>query len=97
MISPNKKVYCDASPRGVGACLMQVMNGHERPVAYASRTLTSAETNYAQIVREALAINFCCKEVPPVSLWQAFCFGYRSSTSLQDTGAQSGSSFIGCS
>ena len=28
------KLYCDASPQGVGACLMQMMDGHERPVAH---------------------------------------------------------------
>ena len=61
-ITKQLKVYCDASPRGVGACLMQVMDGHERPVAYASRTLTSAETNYAQIECEALAIIFAVKK-----------------------------------
>ena len=48
-ITKQLKVYCDASPRGVGACLMQVMNGHERPVAYASRTLTSANTPTVEI------------------------------------------------
>ena len=31
------KLYCDASPKGVGACLAHVMpNGIEQPVAYAS-------------------------------------------------------------
>lgn len=54
------KLYCDASPRGVGTCLMQVVNGQEKPVAYASRTLTPAEVNYAQIEREALAIILLC-------------------------------------
>ena len=82
MISPNKKVYCDASPRGVGACLMQVMNGHERPVAYASRTLTSAETNYAQIERGALTIISAVKKFHQYlpynanrSRWKSFAVG----------------------
>ena len=43
------KLYCDASPQGVGAFLMQEMDKHERPVAYATRMLTSDEANYAQI------------------------------------------------
>lgn len=43
---------CDASPVGCAAVLEQ--NG--RPVYFVSKTLSSAERNYAQIQREALAI-----------------------------------------
>ena len=56
------KVYCDASSVGVGACLMDFLNGQERPVAYASWTLSPAEAKYAQIEREALAIVFAVRK-----------------------------------
>ena len=56
------KLYCDASPYGVGACMIQIINGREQPVAYASQTLSQAERNYAQIEREALALIFGVKK-----------------------------------
>lgn len=49
-------LQCDASQSGLGAALMQ--NG--QPVAYASQALTPAETRYAQIEKELLAIVFAC-------------------------------------
>ena len=55
------KLYCDASPYGLGACLMHVINGEEQPVAYASQTLSQAERNY-KLEREALAIIFGVKK-----------------------------------
>ena len=47
-------IQCDASEGGLGAALLQ----DGRPLAYASRALTSAERNYAQIEKELLAIVF---------------------------------------
>ncbi|XP_011690576.1 PREDICTED: uncharacterized protein LOC105451673 [Wasmannia auropunctata] len=51
-------VACDASPTGIAAVLSHTVNGIERPIAFASRSLTSAEQNYSQLDREALAIVF---------------------------------------
>ena len=42
------EIQCDASDRGLGACLMQ----RGQPVAYASRSMTATKVNYAQIGKE---------------------------------------------
>ncbi len=49
-------LQCDASQHGLGAAMMQ----EGQPVAYAFRALMPAETRYAQIEKELLAIVFTC-------------------------------------
>lgn len=61
---PNKPVVLttDASKEGVGAVLAHLIDGHERPIQFASRSLTKAEKSYPQIEREALGIVFGLKK-----------------------------------
>ena len=49
-------LQCDASTVGLGAALMQ----DGKPIAYASRSLTSCERNYAPIELECLAVVYGC-------------------------------------
>jgi predicted Fe-S protein YdhL (DUF1289 family) len=51
-------IQCDASEKGLGAALMQ--NG--QPIAFTSRALTDAETRYAQIEKEMLAVVYALQK-----------------------------------
>ena len=62
---PTKELVlaCVASPYGVGAVLLHSdRDGKDRPIAYASRSLLTAERNYAQLEKEGLAIVFGVKK-----------------------------------
>ena len=51
-------LQCDASLKGLGACILQ----DGKPIAFASKSLTDTETRYANIERELLDIVFGCKK-----------------------------------
>ena len=60
-------VSSDVFPYGIGSVLShRLSDGCEKPIAYASRTLSSCEKKYAQLEKEALARNH---QIPLVPLW----------------------------
>ena len=66
---------CDASNYAVGAVVSQLHNGMERPIAFDSRALNSAEQKYSVGEREALACVWACER------WHMYVYG-RSFTLL---------------
>ena len=57
---PSKELVlsCNASPYGLEAVFSDIVDGKERPISYASRTLSPAERNYAKLDKEGTALIF---------------------------------------
>ena len=55
-VNDSVKIQADASQNGWGVCLLQEC----KPVAFASRALTPAEQNCAQLEKELLSVSFAC-------------------------------------
>lgn len=62
----------DASNVAIGAILSQGTIGSDKPIAYASRTLNTSETNYSTIEKELLAIVWACKYFRPYLFGRKF-------------------------
>ena len=52
------EIMCDASDYAVGAVLLQTKDKKHHAIAYASKTLTGAQLNYATTEKELLAVVF---------------------------------------
>jgi hypothetical protein len=66
-------VYCDASREAVGGTLSQLdENGHDHPIHFASRQLTSTEKNYIVTEHVGLAIIFSLKK------FRHYLLGYKA-------------------
>ena len=60
--SADANISADVSSHGLGAVLLQKVQGQGDPVAYASRSMTCTESQYTQIEKEALVATRVCEK-----------------------------------
>jgi hypothetical protein len=66
-------IYCDTSGEEVRSTLFQLdENGHDHPIHFANRQLTSAKNNYIVIEQEGLAVIFSLKK------FHHYLLGYKA-------------------
>ncbi len=66
------RVNTDASDYGLGFTLTQIQHGKEVTIAYASKTLSKAERNYAPAEKEALTCIWACEKFSKFLLGREF-------------------------
>ena len=74
----------DASKHGLDATLLQ----EGKPIAFASKSLTDIEVNYAQIGKKTYTILFGCKRFHQICLWTP-CKVYLEESPAYSTSPQS--------
>ena len=57
---------CDANDYAVGSVLGQTKNKKHHTIAYASKTLTGAQLNFATIEKELIAVVFAIDSLDPI-------------------------------
>nr|GEX59792.1 reverse transcriptase domain-containing protein [Tanacetum cinerariifolium] len=65
------ELMCDASDFAIGAVLGQRQDKHFRPIHYASKTMTEAESNYTTTEEEMLAVVGCVSGQEAVKILKA--------------------------
>ncbi|GBN55420.1 Retrovirus-related Pol polyprotein from transposon 17.6 [Araneus ventricosus] len=69
LLNTETKIHLDTSGYVIGAVLVQIQDGKERPITYASSSLTAAEKNYSTTEKKCLAV------VRAISKFRPYLFG----------------------